>query len=62
MLKLCVLDSIKFIRVYVGTRYLVLFGSDKYDYIYNSIRYLVSVKSGIKYVIFNNFAKFKVDS
>ena len=27
-----------------GTRYLVLFGSEKYDYIYNRIRYLISEK------------------
>ena len=35
------------IRVYYGTRYLVLFGSEKYDFIYNRSRYLISVKSGI---------------
>ena len=27
-----------FIRVYNGTRYLVLFGSEKYDVLYNRIR------------------------
>ena len=32
-----------FIRVYDGTRYLVLFGSEKYDFIYNRIRYPISV-------------------
>ena len=32
-----------FIRVYDGTRYLVLLGSEKYDSIYNRIRYLISV-------------------
>ena len=30
-----------FIRVYDGTRYLVLFGSEKYDSIYNRIRYII---------------------
>ena len=30
-----------FIRVYDGTRYLVLFGPQKYDAIYKRIRYLV---------------------
>ena len=30
--------------------------------IYNRIRYLVSVKSGITYVISQNYAKIKVDS
>ena len=28
----------EFIRVYDGTRYLVLFGSEKYDFIYNRMR------------------------
>ena len=40
----------EFIRVYDGTRYLVLFGSEKYDAIYNRIRYLISQKSGITYI------------
>ena len=51
-----------FIRVYDGTRYLVLFGGEKYDFIYNKIRYLIGVKSGITYVISNNYARIKVDS
>ena len=51
-----------FIIVYNGTRYLILFGGEKYDLIYNSFRYLIWVKSGIKYVIFHNYAKNKVDS
>ena len=51
-----------FIRVYDGTRYLVLFGSEKYNFICNIIRYLVGVKSGITYVISYNYAKIKVDS
>ena len=37
----------RFIRVYDGTSYLVLFGSEKRDFIYNRIRYLVGVKSGV---------------
>ena len=51
-----------FIRVYDKTRYLVLFGSKKYNFIYNRIRRLISVKSGITYVISHNYAKIKVDS
>ena len=51
-----------FIRVYDGTRYLILFGSEKYDFICNRIRYLIVVKSGIAYVIFRIYAKIKVDS
>ena len=46
-----------FIRLCDGTRYLVLFGSEKYDSFYNRIRYLISVKSGITYKIFHNYAK-----
>ena len=41
-----------YIRVYDGIRYLVLFGSRKYSSIYNRIKYLISVKSGITYFIF----------
>ena len=51
-----------FIGVYDGTRYLVLFGDEKYDFIYNRIIYLIGVKSGITYVISHNYAKIKVDS
>ena len=36
-----------FIRVYDGARYLILFGGEKYDFIYNRIRYLIGTKSGI---------------
>ena len=32
------------IRIYDGTRYLTLFGPEKYDAIYNRIRYLLSQK------------------
>ena len=48
-----------FIRVYDGTRYLVLFGSEKCDSIYNRITHLISVKSGITYTISNNYTKIK---
>ena len=51
-----------FIRVYDGTTYLVLFGSGKYDFIYNMVRYLIRVKSGIMYVISHNYARSKVSS
>ena len=55
---LCVLDLTRnwFIRVYDGTRYLVLFGPEKYDSTDNRISYLISHKSDITYVFF------KVDS
>ena len=51
-----------FIRVSDGTRYLVLFGSQKYDSIYNRIKYLAGVKSGITYMISHNYTNIKVDS
>ena len=51
-----------FIRVYDGVRYLVLFRSEKYDFIYNRIRCLISVKNGITYVIPHNYAIINVDS
>ena len=38
-----------FTRNYDGTSYLVLFGSEKFGFIYNRIRYLISVRSGITY-------------
>ena len=51
-----------FIRAYDGTRYLVLFVSEKYDSIYNRTRHLINVKSGIPYIISHSYAKIKVDS
>ena len=49
-----------FIRGYDGTRYLVLFGAEKCDFIYNMIRYLIGVESDITYSISQNLAKIKV--
>ena len=51
-----------FIRVYDGTRYLVSFRSEKYDAIYNRIRYLISVKNVITYIISHNHDKTIADS
>ena len=51
-----------FIKIYDGTRYLALFGSENYDAIYNRIRYLVSLKSDIKYIFSKKKKKIKVDS
>ena len=51
-----------FIRIYYGTRYLVLFGSEKFDAIHNRIRYLISLKSSITYVSSHYYVKIKVDS
>ena len=41
---------------------MLLFGSKKYNSIYHSIGYLISVKSGIAYINFHNYATIKVDS
>ena len=51
-----------FIRVYDGTRYLVLFGPEKYDAIYNRVRYLITQKSDITYVLSHNYVRIKIDS
>ena len=50
-----------FIRVYDGTGYLVLIRTEKYDDIYNSIRYLISQKCGIIYVFSHNYARNKIN-
>ena len=51
-----------FIKIYDETRYLTLFGSEKYDAIYNRIRYLISQKSGITCLFSHYCVKIKVDS
>ena len=51
-----------FNMVYDGSRYLLLFEREKYDFTYNRVRYLVGVKSSTTCVIFHNYAKIKVDS
>ena len=50
-----------FIRIYDRARYLTLFDSEKYDAIYDRIRYFVSLKNGITYIFSHYFAKTKVD-
>ena len=42
-----------FIKIYDGTKYLVLLGPEKCGAIYNKIRYLISLKSGITYIFLN---------
>ena len=51
-----------FIRVNDGTRYLTLFDSEKYDAIFNNIRYLRSLNSSLTYIFSHYFTKIKVDS
>ena len=54
----------EFIRIYDGTKYLILFRSKRYGAIYNRIRYIISIslKSSITYVFSHYYAKTKVDS
>ena len=49
-----------FIRVYNGTRYLIIFGAE--NRIYNKIRYLIAVQSGVFYVFSHSYTRIKVDS
>ena len=50
------------VRSYDRSGYLTLFGTKKYDTIYDKTRYLISIKYGITYTISYYFAKIKVDS
>ena len=52
----------RFIRIFDGTRYLALFGSENYDAIYNRIRYHISLKNDITYNFSHYFAQIIVDS
>ena len=51
-----------FIRICDRTRYLTLFGSEKYGAIYNRILYLISLEIGIIYIFCHYFAEIKVNS
>ena len=48
-----------FIRFFL--RYLVLICAEKYDVIYNRIRYLISQKSGAAYIFPHKNAKIEID-
>ena len=56
-----------FIKVYGGTKYLVLFGPEKYVGICDRIRYLISLISllyhisDITYVFSHNYARIEID-
>ena len=51
-----------FIRDYDGTKYLLLYGPENYDAIFDRVRYFVRLKSGITYVDSFNYTKIKIDS
>ena len=52
----------EFIRVYDGTKYLVLFAPEEYDAIYDRIRYFITLKSGITYIFSHNYVRIKSNS
>ena len=52
----------RFIKIYDGIRYLVLLVHSWYDEICDSIKYLISEKSGIADSINRNFARIRIDS
>ena len=51
-----------FFRIYDGSRYITLFGSENYDAICDGNRYLTSLKNGIPYIFSDNFLKIEADS
>ena len=51
-----------FIRNHNGTKYFPLFGSEKYNDIFNMIRYLVTIKLSISDIVSHNYGKIKIDS
>ena len=50
-----------FVKAYGGIRYLVLFDSERYNAIYNRIKYLEREKSGIIDRVNHNFARIRID-
>ena len=52
----------KFIKMYDGIRYLVMYDYNRYNAIYYIIRYLISEKSSIENSINQIFARIIIDS
>ena len=52
----------KFIKMYDGIRYLVMYDCNRYNAIYYMIRYLISEKSSIENSINQIFARIIIDS
>ena len=61
---LCIiLDKVNgFLRDYNGTKYLVLFGPEKYDVMFYRIRYLIELNRDITTLILLIMQKSKIDS
>ena len=57
-----IFDKANGFRDYYRTKYLVLVGPEKYNAIYDRIRYLIGLKRGTTYVFFHNYMKIKIDS
>ena len=54
-------DNVKvYIRVYNGTRYLILYGPGKNDAIYDKNKYLISQKKGVQCAFYFNCARIKI--
>ena len=51
-----------FIRYYDATKWLVLFGFEKFNATYDRFRYIIQLKNGITYVFSYNYAKIKIDT
>ena len=51
-----------FIRDCDATKWLVLFGFEKYNATYDRFRYIIQLKNGITYVFSYNYAKIKIDT
>ena len=52
----------RFIRNYDGSKYLLLFGLEKYDTVYVGIRYLIGTNSSLTYIFSQCYTKIKVNS
>ena len=50
-----------FIKIFDGTKYLVLISPERYVAVYDRTRYLISEKNGITYNISHNFTKIRID-
>ena len=55
-------DHDNILIIFDGTRYVVLFGAEKYDFIYSKIRYLTGIKHAITYIFTHDYTRIKVDS
>ena len=51
----------RFIKIYDGIRYLLLYYYERYNVNYDRIRYLISEKSGITDSISHNFDRIRID-